>query len=169
MGRLRRAGACGTGLVAAALTLPVTVPLDRGTVDSQQQPPAKATRHRTHHSPRRPHAVLVRLSDDEKRVIAAAAQAAQLTPTGYTAKAAVEAATAGQAPTGAPGDLRELQHELFAARRALNMLGSNVNQAAAAVNSGAGLPDWAADAVRLAAAAVQRVDEITARINRRLR
>ena len=138
-------------------------------MDSDQQNPVGRVRHHTHSRPGRPHAVLVRLSDDEKQVIDAAAAAAQLTPTGYTAKAAVEAASAGQAPTGAPGDLRDLQHELFAARRALNMLGSNVNQAAAAVNSGAGLPDWAAEAVRLCTAAVARLDDVTARINRRLR
>ncbi|GGM24143.1 hypothetical protein GCM10007977_026640 [Dactylosporangium sucinum] len=113
--------------------------------------------------------MLVRLSDEEKRLIEAASAAAHLTPTGYTAKAALEAAAAGQAPTGAAGDLRELQHELFAARRAVNMFGSNVNQAAAAYNATGELPDWVADAVRLCTAAVTRLDEVTARVNRKLR
>ena len=136
--------------------------------DSRPQSPAGA-RHRAHTRPGRPHALLVRLSDEEKQLIAAAAQAAGLTPTGYAAKAAVEAASLGQAPTGTPGDLRELQHELFAARRAVNMFGSNVNQAAAAANSTGAVPDWTSDAVRLCAAAVARLDEVAERIHRRLR
>lgn len=129
--------------------------------------PSRA-RHRAHAQPGRPHAVLVRLSAEEKRLIDTAAEAAQLTPTGYTAKAALEAAAAGQAPA-AVGDLRELQHELFAARRAVNMFGSNVNQAAAAYNGTGDLPDWVADAVRLCAAAVARLDAVTERLDRRLR
>src|SRR4051812_5659653 len=103
---------------------------------------ARGPRDRTHSTPRRPHAVLVRLSDDEKRLIDAAAAAVGLTRTGYAGKAAVEAAAAGQAPAavGAGEDLRELQRELFAARRAVNMTGSNLNQAAAAPHSTRGLP-----------------------------
>ena len=139
-------------------------------METTKKAAARGPRDRTHHTTRRPHAVLVRLSEDEKQLIDTAAAAAQLTPTGYTAKAAVEAASAGQAPTaaGTGEDLRELQRELFAARRALNMIGSNLNQAAAAANSTGELPDSAADTVRLCAAAVARLDEVTARIHRRL-
>src|SRR4051812_39533059 len=128
---------------------------------------ARGPRDRTHSTPRRPHAVLVRLSDDEKRLIDAAAAAVGLTRTGYAGKAAVEAAAAGQAPTAVGGgeDLREL----FTARRAVNMIGSNLNQAAAAANSPRVLPGGTTDAVRLCAAAVARLDEVTARIHRRLR
>lgn len=98
-----------------------------------------------------------------------AASAAQLTPTGYAAKAALAAASAGQVSSAVKGDLRELQHELFAARRAVAMSGNNVNQAAAAFNATGQLPHWAADAVRLCTRAVARLDEVIALIDRKLR
>ncbi|WP_328375844.1 hypothetical protein [Micromonospora zamorensis] len=94
---------------------------------------------------------------------------AQLTATGYAAKAAVAAASAAQTPGGTAGDLRDLQHELFAARRAVVMFGNNVNQAAAAFNTTGQLPEWAADAVRLCEEAVARLDEVISRIDRKLR
>ncbi|MBP1782710.1 hypothetical protein J3R08_002560 [Micromonospora sp. HB375] len=136
--------------------------------NDQPAPPRKA-RHRAHQRPARPHAMLLRLSDEEKAAIDAAAAAAGLTPTGYAAKAAVAATTAGQAPSDAIGDLRGLQHELFAARRAVAMFGNNVNQAAAAFHATGQLPDWTTDAVRLCAAAVARLDEMISMIHRRLR
>lgn len=67
------------------------------------------------------------------------------------------------------GICRELQRELFAARRAVNMFGSNVNQVAAAGHSTGQLPVWAADALRLCTAAVARLDEVAERIHRMLR
>ena len=135
--------------------------------DGRPYHPASA-RHRAHSRPGRPHAVLVRLSVEEKQLIDAAAQAAGLTPTGYAGKAAVEAAAAEKAPTGVPRDLRDLQHELFAARRAINLFGRNVDQAAA-FHAGSELPDWVGEAVRLCADAVARLDKVTAEIDRRLR
>lgn len=115
-----------------------------------------SARHREHHRPGRPHALLVRLSQEEKRLVDAAAEQARLTPTGFAAKAAVTAAGAAGGPAVASGDLRELQRELFAAPRAVNMFGSNVNQAAAAYNATGQLPEWANQAVRPCAAAVAR-------------
>ncbi|WP_124861736.1 hypothetical protein [Micromonospora arida] len=138
-------------------------------MDSEQPAPPCKARHRAHNRPGRPHAVLLRLSDEEKAAIDAAAVAAQLTATGYAAKAAVAAASAAQAPGGTAGDLRDLQHELFAARRAVVMFGNNVNQAAAAFNTTGQLPEWAADAVRLCEEAVARLDEVISRIDRKLR
>lgn len=127
-------------------------------------------RHREHLSPGRPHRLSVRLSDVERRLIGQAAEAAHLTPAGYAAKAAVAAAGREVAPSaGLTDGLKELQRELFAARRAVNMFGTNVNQAAAQRNSTGELPDWAADAVGLCRAAVARLDEVTGRIDRRLR
>ncbi|MFC0100064.1 hypothetical protein ACFFKH_21400 [Micromonospora marina] len=138
-------------------------------MDNDQPAPPRKARHRAHHRPARPHAMLLRLSDEEKAAIDAAAAAADLTATGYAAKAAVAAATAGQAASDAIGDLRGLQHELFAARRAVVMFGNNVNQAAAALNAIGQLPEWTTDAVRLCAAAVARLDEVISLVHRRLR
>lgn len=139
-------------------------------MEIEQHTSRPGARHRAHSRPGRRHAVLVRLSDDEKRLIDEAAAAAQLTPTGYTAKAAVAAASRTAQPGGTDIDeLKDLQRDLFAARRAVNMFGANVNQAAAAYHSTGQLPDWAGEAVRLCAAAVARLDQVTARIDRRLR
>ncbi|MEU5872512.1 hypothetical protein AB0A73_13270 [Glycomyces sp. NPDC047369] len=138
-------------------------------MDSEQPAPRRKARHRAHNRPARPRTVLLRLSDEEKAILDAAAALAQLTATGYAAKAAVAAASAAQAPGGTAGDLRDLQHELFAARRAVVMFGNNVNQAAAAFNATGQLPDWSAEAVRLCAAAVVRLDEVISRIDRKLR
>jgi hypothetical protein len=111
----------------------------------------------------------VRLSDHERDLVVAAARAARLTPTGYAAKAAIAAVSSQVAPAaGLTEALRGLQRELFAARRALNMLASNVNQAAAAYNSTGELPAWTADAVTLATQAVTRLDKVTQRVGRRL-
>lgn len=126
--------------------------------------------HREHQRPGRPHRLSVRLSDDERDLVAAAAAAARLTPSGYAGKAAVAAASSQITPAAGQTEvLRELLRELFAARRALNMLASNVNQAAAAYNSTGELPDWTADAVALSGQAVTRLDEVARRVDRRLR
>lgn len=76
-------------------------------------------RHREHLSPGRPHRIYPRLSDEEKALVAEAARRAGLTPAGYTAQVVVGAARAEEPATGLAGDLRELQRELFAARRAV--------------------------------------------------
>lgn len=102
-------------------------------------------------------------------MVTEAARRVGLTAAGFTAQAAVAAARGDEPVTGLAGDLRELQRELFAARRAVNMFGSNVNQAAAAANSTGALPEWAAEAARACAAAVARLDEVTTLIHRRLR
>jgi hypothetical protein len=126
-------------------------------------------RHREHLSPGRPHRIYPRLSDEEKALVVEAARRAGLTPAGYTAQVVVGAARGEEPATGLTGDLRGLQRELFAARRAVNMFGSNVNQAAAAANSTGELPGWAVEAVQLCAHAVARLDQVTALIDRRLR
>lgn len=126
-----------------------------------------STRHRPHSFPARPHRVYVRLSDDEKQRVDAAAAAAATNPAGFLARAALAAAADGRGVAG--GELAELQRELFAARRAINMLGSNVNQAAAAFHSTGELPEWTGAAVWLCAAAVARLDDVTAQIHRRLK
>ena len=127
-------------------------------------------RHREHLSPGRPFRLSVRLSEQERELVGQAAQAVHLTPAGFAGKAVVAAATRDVGPSAGLADgLKELQRELFAARRAVNMFASNVNQAAAQRNATGDLPDWAADAVRLCRAAVARMDEVTGRIDRRLR
>jgi hypothetical protein len=132
--------------------------------------PVGVVRHRTHLMPGRPYRVSVRVSEAEWRLIDAAARAAGLTPSGYVGKAAVAASGREDAPSaGLVDGLRELQRELFAARRAVNMFAANVNQAAAAFHATGRLPVWVEDAVGLCRGAVGRLDAVTARIDRRLR
>src|SRR5881394_3622751 len=104
-------------------------------------------RHREHQTPGRPHRLSVRLSDAEWQALQTAACDAGLTPAGYAGKAVAASATGELAPAeGLAEVLKESQREMFAARRTLNLLASNVNQAAAAYNSTGQLPDWVGDA-----------------------
>ena len=124
-------------------------------------------RHRPHRFPARQYRVYVRLSDDEQALVDQAAAANATTAAGYLADAGVAAARE-HAGAIASGELADLQRELFAARRALNLLASNVDQAAAIANTTGVVPPWMSDAIRLCVTAVQRVDAVTARIHRKL-
>jgi hypothetical protein len=80
-----------------------------------------------------------RFTDAELSAIRAAADAVQMTVTGFCALAALAVARrrpggAGEAPAGVE-ELAEMQRELFAARNAVNRTGVNLNQAVAALNS----------------------------------
>jgi hypothetical protein len=124
------------------------------------------TRHRQHHLPGRDKVVKVRYDVDEYTSVVAAAGRAGLTTSGYVACAALTAATASPPPSQAP--LRELLSELLAARTALRRYAVNVNQAVAALNSGAEAPVWLQRATAGASRAVARVDEATVQVSRQL-
>jgi hypothetical protein len=116
-----------------------------------------------------------RFSDGELSAIRAAADATQMTLTGFCAVAALavarrrpgEAGRAGEAAVGVE-ELAELQRELFAARNAVNRSGVNLNQAVAALNSTGQPPVWLEHAVSRVVDAVREVDTVVARIHRRL-
>ncbi|MEV6631900.1 hypothetical protein AB0M54_14225 [Actinoplanes sp. NPDC051470] len=116
-----------------------------------------------------------RFTDAELSAIKAAADAAQMTVTGFCALAALavarrrpsEAGRVGEAPAGVE-ELAELQRELFAARNAVNRTGVNLNQAVAALNSIGAPPVWLEHAVQRVTRAVAEVDTVVARIHRRL-
>lgn len=126
-----------------------------------------AARHRQHRFPGRDKVVKVRYDADEHAAVASAAGQAGLTTAGYVASAALAAATESPPPTQAP--LRELLSELLAARTALRRYAVNVNQAVAALNSGAEVPVWLQRAAAGASRAVARVDEVTVQVSRQLR
>ena len=69
-----------------------------------------------------------------------AAQLVGLTPTGFVAAAGLTVGEAGAA-TATAAD-RAVLAELLQARTALRRYGANLNQAVAALNSGAGAPVW---------------------------
>jgi hypothetical protein len=116
-----------------------------------------------------------RFTEAELSQIQAAADAAQMTVTGFCALAALavarrkpgEPGNADEAPAGVE-ELAELQRELFAARTAINRTGVNLNQAVAALNSTGHPPVWLEHAVNRVVRAVAEVDTVVARIHHRL-
>ena len=123
-------------------------------------------RHRTHLSPARPRRLTPRFSDAELADLAAAAAAVGMTPTGFCAEAALAAAR-GTPPDGSGRQDRQvlavLQRELFAAAAA-------VTAAAAALHTAPTTdPPTVTAAADRCLDALERLDELAARIDRTLR
>jgi hypothetical protein len=148
--------------------------------------PSVTGRHRRHRSPARPHALKVLYGDEEHAKIVHAAEIADLRPSSYVAAAALAMAeqvhsqahaAADEANSAAerrrhatltPHHDRELLAELIQARLALRRYGTNVNQIAAALNSGGAAPAWLERAVAGADRAVARLDAAAQTLTRRL-
>lgn len=124
------------------------------------------TRHREHHRPGRGRQVQLRLSEEEYAALARAAERAGLTATGYAAAAAVAAAMGTAPPSTSP--LREALAEVMQARTQVRRFAVNVNQVAAALNSGGAAPEWTERAVAATVVAVARLDTAADALARRL-
>ena len=149
---------------------------------------ARHGRHRQHQSPARGNALKVLYDDAEMAAVRQAAALSGLRPSSYVAAAALGMAeqvigdgavsstaqpVAGKVSRPGPGRLtpaqdRELLAELIQARLAVRRFGVNVNQIAAALNSGASAPVWMERAIAGGERAVARVDEAAALLTRRL-
>ena len=113
----------------------------------------------------RPHAVMVRLSDEEWGVVSVAAAASGLTPTGYVGTQAVAVARGTVTPV--PASMGDVVRELVEARRQLVRYGQLLNQAVARLHAD-GITDGRLDAAAEGcAAAVASVSGATARLARR--
>lgn len=123
-------------------------------------------RDRAHRFPGRRNALKVLYDDVELASVRAAAQLAGLTPTGYVAAAGLSLSGAGVAPASSVD--RALLAELLQGRTALRRYGVNLNQAVAALNSGAGAPVWLLQAVSGCTRASERMDRATVELSRRL-
>lgn len=123
-------------------------------------------RDRAHRFPGRRHALKVLYDDVEVASVRAAAQLAGLTPSGYVAAAGLALSGAGVAPATSAD--RALLAELLQGRTALGRYGVNLNQAVAALNSGAGAPVWLLQAVSGCARASERMDRASVVLSRRL-
>ncbi|WP_346012318.1 plasmid mobilization relaxosome protein MobC [Streptomyces sp. SID3343] len=122
-------------------------------------------RDRPHKAPqhKRAHQKSTRLDDEELALICAAAAACGMTPAGFLAHAALAAARDLNATAAVVAGERELVAELFAARRHLAHIGTNLNQVAKVLNSGGPAPHT--DAVLTAVVnAVARLDAVTDRL-----
>lgn len=117
--------------------------------------------------------------DYEWALIVEAARMLGLRRSSYVASAALSAAQLAVHPpradgtgrrhqSSAPAADRELLLELMQSRAAVNRYGVNVNQAVAALNSVGQTPVWLEQAVVGARRAVERVDEASALVARRL-
>ena len=118
--------------------------------------------------PARTRAVKVLYGQDELDTVAGAAARAGLRPSSFVAAAALASAQGLAPPTG-DSHWRELLTELMLTRAAVRRYGTNLNQIAAALNSGVGEPPaWLAAAVAGADRATARIDEAAGLLTRRL-
>jgi len=123
-------------------------------------------RYRVRKAPARPRAVKVLYGEDELETVERAAARAGLRPSTYVGAAALASAR-GAAPPSSNSEARELLTELMHARAAVRQYGTNLNQIAAALNSGVSeVPVWLRSAVAGAARATVRIDEVTAQLRR---
>ena len=117
-------------------------------------------RDRDHQQPARPHQIKLRVSHDEYATIAAAARDAGLTPSGYAAETALAAATRTDPPSLTPW--RTALTELIEARTQVRRIGTNINQAARAINADGESPVWLEHALTITARALCRLDDSAA-------
>jgi hypothetical protein len=136
-----------------------------------ERQPSVRGRDRRHRFPGRECRLTPRFTSDEVVEIRAAAAAAGMTPTGFCAEAALTIAR-GAATSSLDRErntFAELQAELFDTRVAVGRIGTNLNQAVAALNATGEAPDWLARVVMLCERRMKRLDEVIGRVDRRLR
>ena len=124
-------------------------------------------RDRIHRGSGRPHRLNARFSDTERAEIETAAAAVGMTPTGYLAEAGLAAARG--APPSSLDPMREslarLEVELFDTRVAVGRIGTNLNQAVAALNATGAAPAWLERVACLCEQRMLRVDAVISRID----
>ncbi|MBC2901100.1 plasmid mobilization relaxosome protein MobC [Streptomyces sp. PSKA01] len=125
----------------------------------------KSSRKRSPKPParKRDYVCSVRLNDDEKILLAAAANATRTSLPAFLARSGLAAAHDLDNTAAAIAGHRELVAELFAARRHLGQVGNNLNQVARAINSG-GQPTEVDAVVAAVQLAVTRVQAATDRL-----
>lgn len=114
-------------------------------------------------SHKRDYVCSVRLNDDEKTLLSAAASATRTSLPAFLARSGLAAAHDLDNTAAAIAGHRELVAELFAARRHLGQVGNNLNQIARAINSG-GQPAEIDAVVAAVQRAVTRVQAATDRL-----
>lgn len=153
----------------------------------------RSGRDRRHEFPRRPRHVTAAFTDAEYAALAEAARRVGLTPTGFCAQAALAATTApptasAGGPAGTAGGaslgtsdaitvaadprvemLAQVQAELAALRTGIVRVGTNLNQAVAALHSRGEAPVWMRHVAEQCAAVLRTIDETATALHRRLR
>ena len=150
---------------------------------------ARSGRDRRHHSPRRGRHITAAFTDAEYSALAEAARRVGLTPTGFCAQAALAATTLRLVPgdvgpptapsVGVPAGLwadadprvealAQMQAELAALRTTVVRVGTNLNQAVAALHATGEAPVWLRHVVEQCGRALRAVDDAASRVHRRL-
>ena len=133
---------------------------------------ARSGRDRRHQSPRRGRNITAAFTDAEYAALAAAARRVGLTPTGFCAQAALAAAASPTVPSlGADPRaeaLAETQVELATLRTAVVRVGTNLNQAVAALNTTGEAPVRLRHVVEQCGRALAAIDDAASRVHRRL-
>ncbi|MER5760183.1 MobC family plasmid mobilization relaxosome protein [Streptomyces sp. NPDC002082] len=140
-----------------------------GSQPEEKQPPRRrqrvapnSSRKRSPKPPsdKRSHVCSVRLNDDEKTLLSSAAAAAHTTLPAFLARSGMAAAHDLDNTAAAIAGHREMVSELFAARRHLGRVGTNLNQITRAINSG-GQPEELDAVLAAVRRAVDRVQAAT--------
>jgi hypothetical protein len=133
---------------------------------------ARVGRDRRHAFPGRRRRIAPTFTEDEYAAVVVAARGLGLTPSGFCAMAALAAAGSGMAiGTGAAGQreaLAAVQAELAELRTSIVRVGTNLNQAVAALNSTGEAPVWLRHAVDRCARVLALVDDAASAVHRRL-
>lgn len=136
---------------------------------------ARVGRDRGHESPRRSRTITAAFTDAEYAALASAARRVGLTATGFCAHAALAAATTDAGNTTAFGvsdprieALAQLQAELVQLRTGVTRVGTNLNQAVAALNARGEPPVWLRHVVEQCGRTLGAVDEAASQVHRRL-
>lgn len=120
-------------------------------------------RYRGHVDAPRSCQVRLRFTPAELEAVTAAADRAQLTPSGYAAETAVAAALRLAAPSPTPWD--DGLTELALTRSQLRRIGANLNQAARILNVDGVAPIWLERACWIVQRSVSRLDAATAEVH----
>ncbi|MFI5843893.1 plasmid mobilization protein [Catenuloplanes sp. NPDC051500] len=128
-------------------------------------------RDRQHQRPGREHRLTPRFSAEELAAIQEAAAQVGMTVTGFCAEAAIAQASGVRAASLDPirEILADFQAELYTARITVGRIGTNLNQAVAALNTTGQAPEWLLTAALLCERRMERIDAVIALIDRRLR
>ncbi|MFI5804431.1 MobC family plasmid mobilization relaxosome protein [Streptomyces sp. NPDC051561] len=123
-------------------------------------PPATRKRSPMQRDRKRVHMCNVRLNDEERDRLTAAARTVRTSLPAYLVRAGLAAAHDPETTEAAVAARRDIIAELFSARRHLGKVGSNLNQIARSINSG-GHPEEVDVVIAAVQRAVQRVQEAT--------
>jgi hypothetical protein len=108
----------------------------------------------------------------ERLEVDEAAESAGMSTSRFCAEAALASARGKPMVLSAAQDreaLARLQRQLFAARTEVGRFGTNVNQAVAALNTTGQAPTWMGRAMALVGYSIRHLDEVIAKVDRRLR